>query len=55
MKFIYLIKSFDPETWTQYQPIAFETREEAETYCKTNEVIHNIIYSYEKISVGKIN
>ena len=55
MKYIYVIKSFDMQGWFEsHNIIAFEEEKEARKYCQLNEAPNSVIYSWDKVLIGKM-
>lgn len=55
MKYIYVIKSFDIQGWVEsHLIIAFETEDEARKYCKINSDDKKVIYTWDKVLIGKM-
>lgn len=55
MEFIYVIKSFDTQAWIETRDIiAFRTEKEARKYVQINDDINRVIYSWDRVEIGKM-
>lgn len=56
MKCVYIIKSFDTQAWIESNNIiAFSSESEARKYCRLHSDVNDIIYTWDKVPIGKMN